>query len=30
MPILLHLIGYLLLVGGAWLFRASYIGWLGP
>ena len=29
MPIL-HLIGYLLLVGGAWLFRASYIGWLGP
>ena len=26
----LHLIGYLLLVGGAWLFRASYIGWLGP
>ncbi len=29
MPIL-HLIGYLLLVGGAWLFRASYVGWLGP
>ena len=29
MPIL-HLIGYLLLVGVAWLFRASYVGWLGP
>ena len=29
MPIL-HLIGWLLLVGGAWLFRASYVGWLGP
>ena len=29
MPIF-HLIGYLLLVGGAWLFRASYVGWLGP
>lgn len=29
MPIL-HLIGYLMLVGGAWLFRASYVGWLGP
>lgn len=27
---LLHLFGYLLLVAGAWLFRASYIGWLGP
>ena len=29
MPIL-HLLGYLLLVGGAWLFRAAYVGWLGP
>ncbi len=29
MPIL-HLIGYLALIAAAWLFRASYIGWLGP
>ncbi|MBQ9663298.1 MAG: DUF58 domain-containing protein [Oscillospiraceae bacterium] len=29
MPIL-HLLGYLLLAGLAWLFRASYVGWLGP
>ncbi len=27
---LLHLFGYLFLVAAAWLFRASYIGWLGP
>ena len=29
MPIL-HVILYLLLIAIAWLFRASYIGWLGP
>ena len=29
MPIF-HLILYLLLAGCAWLFRASYVGWLGP
>ncbi|MER2152147.1 MAG: hypothetical protein ABS900_11090, partial [Candidatus Limivicinus sp.] len=29
MPIFRILV-YLLLVGGAWLFRASYIGWVGP
>ena len=27
---LFHLFGYLVLVAAAWLFRASYIGWLGP
>ncbi|MCR5090277.1 MAG: DUF58 domain-containing protein [Oscillospiraceae bacterium] len=26
----LSLISYLLLVGAAWLFRVSYVGWLGP
>ena len=29
MPIL-HVLLYLLLIALAWLFRASYIGWLGP
>ena len=29
MPIL-HALLYLLLIGLAWLFRAAYIGWLGP
>ena len=29
MPIL-HVLLYLLMIGVAWLFRASYIGWLGP
>ncbi len=29
MPIF-RILAYLLLVGGAWLFRASYIGWVGP
>ena len=29
MPIL-HVLHYLLLIALAWLFRASYIGWLGP
>ena len=29
MPII-HVFAYLLLVASAWLFRASYVGWLGP
>lgn len=29
MPII-HIIGYFALVALAWLFRASYIGWVGP
>ena len=29
MPIL-RILAYLLLVAGAWVFRASYIGWVGP